>query len=55
MRKSIKQIFVIFSLLLLFVFALETLKYFSGYQIYRDISYGEKEENTMDIYSKSDH
>ncbi len=36
--------------LLLIIIAVALIKYFSGYEIYKDISYGDSEINSMDVY-----
>ena len=44
------RVVALFSLLLLFVISTAVLDYFSGYEIYSNVKYGDKAENVMDLY-----
>lgn len=50
MKKTLKIFFIVLSCVLCVIVAACLLHYFSGYEIYRNVAYGEKEANVMDIY-----
>ena len=50
MKKAIKAIILIALTALLCLILVLAVSYFTGYKIYRDVSYGSDETNTMDIY-----
>lgn len=50
MKKRFKTFFIVLSSSLLLVIICFLLHYFSGYEIHRNVKYGEKEINVMDIY-----
>ncbi len=49
-RKGFKIFFIVLSSVLLLLVAYLLIGYFSGYEIHRDVSYGENNANMMDIY-----
>ena len=49
-HRGLKIFFLILSIILLLAVAWFLVSYFTGYEIHRDVSYGEQNANVMDVY-----
>lgn len=54
MLKLLRFTFKVVSLILLISLILFAVSYFTGYKVYRNVSYGEGEQNVMDIFMPSE-
>lgn len=52
--KGLKRLLALLLSIVILATAIFAVSYFTGYKIYRDVSYGEKSANVMDIYIPSD-
>ncbi|MBO7195866.1 MAG: alpha/beta hydrolase [Clostridia bacterium] len=50
MLRILKFVFKAVSLILLILLAVFIFSYFTGYKVYRNVSYGDGEQNVMDVY-----